>query len=347
MRLIDQIVVKHRDTDRLVQLFVGDVTDVPAHEAVDLLVVSAFPSHYTPSYGTVIQSLQARNISVAELAQNKAVDLREFSCCWLSQPLDRPDLHFRRVLCFEPMFRGRAPDVVGDIFRSLVPFTEGSTRIARIAAPIVASGYQQESVLVMLEAIVKAAVNWLALGLSLECIKIVARISYDTADEDEYRAAFARVKEAISHDAADPSSASPHYDVFISYAHEDEKEVRLLVEDLLSRRCELRVFLDRLELKPGMSWQQHIFEALDDSRRVVSVLSPDYLASKVCKEEFNIAMVRHRESSEEILTPLYLRSANLPTYMRLLQYVDSREADRSKIEQAAQVILDRLPPLRR
>jgi hypothetical protein len=239
--------------------------------------------------------------------------------------------------------RSRAPEVVGDIFRSLVPFAEGGSGISRIAMPIVASGFQEESVLGMLEAIVKAAIHWLSHGLSLECIKIVVRVAFDTADEEEYGTAFARAKQTAFASEQATGDADPHrYDVFVSYAHDDWCEVQLLIEEMHKRRPALRVFLDRLELQPGMPWQQHLFDALDDCRKVVSLLSPPYLASKVCKEEFNIALLRHRESSEEVLIPLYLYSASLPTYMRMVQHIDGREGDREKLVLGAQVIVDRL-----
>lgn len=45
-----------------------------------------------------------------------------------------------------------------------------------------------------------------------------------------------------------------------------------------------RLFLERLELNPGASWQLPIDEALDRSRRVLCCLSPNDLASKVCIE---------------------------------------------------------------
>src|SRR5262249_6271419 len=145
---------------------------------------------------------------------------------------------------------------------------------------------------------------------------------YETADEEEYRSAFLRAKQEVARNPAENAPVQLYrYDVFVSYSHQNQDEVEFLVQEMAQRRSTLRVFLDRLELKPGMPWQQHLFEALDDCRKAVSVLSPSYLASKVCKEEFNIALLRHRESSEDVLIPLYLYSANLPTYMRMVQHL--------------------------
>lgn len=104
----------------------------------------------------------------------------------------------------------------------------------------------------------------------------------------------------------------------------------------------MRIFVDRLELNPGAAWQQHIFEAIDQSRKILPVLSPAYLASKICKEEYNIAHFRQRESEKGVLQPLYLRSSELPTYMKLVQYVDAREGSSSKLQEGAKKLIEGL-----
>ena len=115
-----------------------------------------------------------------------------------------------------------------------------------------------------------------------------------------------------------------------------------LLEELQKLRPTLRVFLDRHEIDAGASWQQEIYDALDACQKVITVYSPAYLASKVCKEEFNIALFRHRDSDNGVLMPIYLNSAELPTYMKIMHFIDCREADRSKLSAAAQEILSKL-----
>ena len=70
--------------------------------------------------------------------------------------------------------------------------------------------------------------------------------------------------------------------------------------------------------------------------------SPNYLASKICIEEFNMALFRHRESSDGVLLPIYLHTSALPTYMKILQYQDAREGDNAKIAESASVLLKHL-----
>jgi hypothetical protein len=339
MDLIDTITVRHQGSDRLVMLFVGDLTCLPAHEAVDILIVSAFPDDYLPTRTSLIGGLARTGVSVADLARDKEVDLRRFSSCWLSRPIERPGVNFRRLLCFEPGYRGQAPQVVGDIFRSIVPFTTGTPPVSQIAMPLLASGNQGESAKVMLEALADASVHWLSIGLPIERIKIVLRKS---AKLQSLRETFARVKRRYLETTIPSQKPGCRFDIFVSYSHKDQEAVDYLVGELRARRHGLRVFVDRLELRPGDAWQQHIFESLDDSRKVICVFSPDYLASKVCKEEFNIALFRHREAENGVLLPLYLYTAELPTYMKLIHYEDVREGDRAKMARLTERLVAQL-----
>src|SRR5262249_22709749 len=94
----------------------------------------------------------------------------------------------------------------------------------------------------------------------------------------------------------------------------------------------IRLFVDRDNLRTGAVWQHQLFMALDSCQKVVALLSPEYVASDFCVEEFNIAMLRGRSEGLEILYPVYLYSAMLPTYIRARQWSDCREGDTLKLE---------------
>jgi hypothetical protein len=71
-------------------------------------------------------------------------------------------------------------------------------------------------------------------------------------------------------------------------------------------------------------------------------LSPSFLHSKMCKEEFNIAKARDRDQENIVLFPILLRDAELPTYMKLINYVDCRINDQAKILAAAGQLVRKL-----
>jgi len=154
-----------------------------------------------------------------------------------------------------------------------------------------------------------------------------------------HKQSFARVKAAI---AIPQTHADFKFDAFVSYSWDNKEKVDQLVACFQSGRPDLRLFVDRLELRPGAAWQQHIFESLDDSRKILCMYSPSYLKSRICQEEFNMALLRHRESKDRVLLPVYLQSAQLPTYMRMTQYHDAREGDDEKISQTAAELLNQL-----
>lgn len=342
MRLIETLPVRHRDGDRRIELLVGDLSDIPVEHAVDALVVSAFQGNYAPLPRTLIGALNDRDLSVADLALHKEVDLRDFSACWLSEPIDRPELNFRHLLCFEPASLGKkAPDVVGDVFRSLIPYVTGEPWIASVALPLLAAGNQRADPVGMLRSILDAAVHWLSTGLPLQVMKIVI---FDQADAQLVAAATELFRSYIAtakRISAEAQRSSPtDWDLFVSYSHVDTDIVSRLVDQVRARDPAARIFYDRRELDAGAAWQQRIFDAIDASRRVVCLFSPDYLRSRVCMEEYNIAHLRNREE-DGVLIPAYLRTATrLPSYMRLVQYVDVREGDVERMDQLACQLVD-------
>jgi hypothetical protein len=49
--------------ERRISLYRGDLSPIPSHQAVDLLVVSAFPNNYAPVPDTLIGALHQRGCS--------------------------------------------------------------------------------------------------------------------------------------------------------------------------------------------------------------------------------------------------------------------------------------------
>jgi hypothetical protein len=332
LRVLDALTVSPGGAAGVIELCAGDLMTLSADDGVDVLVVSAFPDVYVPVPGTLIGSLASKGVSVAELATRKEVDLRQVFACWMSADVSRPEtgIHFRRILCYEPYHLGDPAERIGDVFRSLAPFVGGTPPVRTVAMPLVATGVQQAPAEGMLRLIVDAAAHWMSAGWPLVRLKIACP---PLPDLSRLRDAFTELKAAYSGPA--PSSKPAFtYDIFLSYAHADSAEVAWLEERMRDLRPRLRLFVDRKNLNTGASWQREIFESLDACEKVLTVLSPAYLASKVCLEEFNIALCLHREAAHAVLAPLLLYSAALPTYMKLIQHWDCREFDKAAILRA-------------
>lgn len=336
MKLLDSI-QSRGSHDRRIELYQGDLTDVSTQDAFDLLVVSAFPDDYVPTYGSLIGALGEKGLSVARLARAKEVDLRDNFSCWLSAELPpRDGLSFRRLLCFEPLVRGRPPEVVGDIFRALVPILAEHEEIKTIALPMVAAGDQGYSADEILIPLLDAGLHSLEQGLPLERIKIVA-YSKDTADDAAML--FAKHKAEHAQSGTHRTERRADYDVFFSYSRANTFECQVMELALRKLRADIRIFIDRQEIDIGVAWQSAIFESIDRCRKLVAILSPEYAASKVCQDEFNLAWMRGRETEQNIIFPVYLYSADLPTYMKARNHIDCREGDRSRLAEASQRLL--------
>lgn len=340
MKLLDSITVHHGQTERHIELYHGDLTNMPSSHAVDVLVISAYPNNYRPTRGTMIEALMHKNISVRDLARNKAVDLRDSFSSWLSQDIKSDDegIRFKQILCFEPKLRGEPPEVIGDIFQSLMPLVTGDQPITSIAMSLIATGNQRVPLVDVLDPLLDAAVHWLALGIPVERIKIV---EYNQLKAMEMKGAFSVLKRKYENLSLSIDSTYSH-DIFISYSHDNDQEVAYFVDELKRLQPSIRLFYDRQNLDLGAAWQHEIYDALDDCNKVITFYSPTYLQSKVCKEEYNIALFRHRDSEDGILIPIYLYTADLPSYMQLVQYIDCREAEERKLTQACKVILEQL-----
>ena len=335
MRLIDTINIRGQANKRI-ELLQGDLTLRDIKNPFDLLIVSAFPNDYLPTCSSLIGALEGVGLSVAYLASTKELDLRANFSCWLSRALTSPSVSFKRILCFEPRFRGSPPQVVGDIFQALTPILCQLPEVRSAAMPIVAAGNQGYSVKEMLSPLLDAASNWMEQGLPLDILKIATYSDQQATEAETELGVWVKNYNSKSEPTL---QVDADYDVFISYAHENSSDVDKVIGLLNKKQPKIKIFLDRNNIKIGMAWQLEIFESLDRCRKVVAMLSPDYLNSKVCKEEFNIAWVKGRETDKNIIFPAYLYSANLPAYMKYRNYADCREGDFAKIGSMCDLLL--------
>jgi hypothetical protein len=309
---------------RRIELLWGDLTQLPAEHAVDVLVVSAFPNDYSPTRGSLIGALARAGVSVARLSERKARDMREDFSCWLSEPVESGH-NFRRILCIESGWRGTPPEIADDLFRAVAPSAVADVPIRSIAMPLIGAGDQGYAADRVMESILRSAVAWFSRGLPIDVLKIVAhwKPSADVAEE-----AFRRILAERGDDG--PANAAGS-DIFVSYAHADAVPAARLVDALQQANPALKVFYDRKTLVPGVSWLSEVADRLDAAKQVVAIYTPSYWSSKYCKDEFCAAYVRQVDTGAPVLFPIYLESARIPYLFRGVQYADCREGDLAKL----------------
>lgn len=345
MQLLSQITIHRTQGNTAIQLLQGDLSNIPADYAVDILAMSAFPGEYIALEGSLIRALQDRELHVAAMAQEKEVDLRKQLSCWLSKSLTATDqlkFNFKRILCFEPGASIKEPkEVVGDIFRCINTFAFDEDK-NDIAMPIIATGYQKISMQKILPALLQAAFFWLQNGLPLNSLKLVVhrqaqadealpifeafknnmqdipapqaeRSGEDNAGSIDYTEQSMPVEldieRAVDNKPIDITDAAPvkdGYDYFLSYAHVHAKDVQYFVDEMRSKKKSLHIFYDKDSIPPGGLWIQQISAAIQKADKVLIFLSPDYDKSPVCWDEFQCAKLMEYNLKKSIIQTIYL-----------------------------------------
>ncbi|XP_072027087.1 uncharacterized protein [Amphiura filiformis] len=337
-----------------IELCIGDITKLPVSDQVDVVLVSAFPWNYSPTPRTLLGALKSNlNIDVNKMSKNKSEDLRSMYNCWISQSL--PDgLPFKRLLCFETKlnFDHRPSELIGNIFRCLVPVL--SDKDGSVITPLLSTGNQGYNEENMLASLTETAMNWMKAGLPLKLLKIVlfARIedgkvnkSFMRRHEDLCRK-FDQIKETYSQKEKEEydEDVPSEYDVYLSCSEKDSNIATKLEEELQKARPDIKICKEYQKLDKDSAWQTDMYDIMRKCARVVPVLTPNYLTSLSCLEQYHLALCCNRRTRRHLLAPLYVHSVeNLPTYISLVQYVDCRENDETKLAQSCSDLAKSIP----
>jgi hypothetical protein len=338
MKPLETIIVDVR-RERIIEVQEGDLAELPVHERFDVLVVSAFPGDYLESPTSVIGALAARGLSVEKLSRDKEYDLRANFSCWLSKPID-PDLElgFNRILVFEPRQEMEpAAERVDDIFRALAPFLGlPEEPVTSVAMPLVACGDQGSSVTQVLEPLMRAAIHWMRTS-PLHRVRIV-ELNKDRARQMHEEAK--RIKERV---IAEQTGADKQFDVFLSYSRQNETLADHVVESLRRHAPDVKIFRDTDSLHMGRDYRVQLDEAVRQSRRFLPLLTPEYVNSAACKDEFNAAWSIRDRLDHDFLWPVFARDTALDDpRISKIQFEDCREGDRVKIDRTCRKLAESL-----
>uniref|UniRef100_K1PKC1 Collagen alpha-6(VI) chain n=1 Tax=Magallana gigas TaxID=29159 RepID=K1PKC1_MAGGI len=276
---------------------------------------------YSNARGTLIGALFANlGISTRELSKDKEMDLRTHYSCWLSKPLP-PDLPFGRLLCFEKT-RGCSDNSlerqIRDIFKVLVPLLKNQS--TTIITPLLSTGNQHSDEITVLQSIVTGAISWIQAGLPLKKLKIVL---YEDNNK-ELNSKFAKLKQTHLKSQR-KRQAVKEYDIFLMHQPTDATIVSSLKQNLLAKNDKLSIYYDPSKFDQKGVWQQEIFDLMMGSKRIVPVLTPNFVKSDECLEMFNMAICCTRRKGKDFLVPLYFETIQIiPVSISLVQFLDCR-----------------------
>src|SRR6476660_652572 len=110
-------------------------------------------------------------------------------------------------------------------------------------------------------------------------------------------------------------------EVFISYSRKDKEFVRRLDEALKRRGRE--AWVDWESIRPTEEFMQAIYGAIEGADTFVFVLTPDSIASEVCRREIAHATVHNKR-----MVPIVAREVDaqtVPEPLARLQWIFCRE----------------------
>lgn len=107
---------------------------------------------------------------------------------------------------------------------------------------------------------------------------------------------------------------SPAFDFFLSYSTPDETFARF-IDDVL-RQAGHTVFAQFRDMPAGSNFVIEMERGLEDSGRLVALLSPSYVASKHCKAEWSAAYADDPSGEKRKLVPLLIAPADLDPLAR-------------------------------
>jgi hypothetical protein len=108
--------------------------------------------------------------------------------------------------------------------------------------------------------------------------------------------------------------------VFISYSHKDRNFVEKLVNDLQSRLPDIRLWYD-MDIPAGNSWAETLSNEIESADVVLTILSPDYLASQWANRELELALLRKTEGKARLI-PILVRPCQPTGFLQSLTWVD-------------------------
>ncbi|XP_071079960.1 uncharacterized protein [Haliotis cracherodii] len=330
-----------------IQLLIGDITQLQPDKAVDIVIVSAAKGGYSHSISSTLIGALSRNlnISVGELSKDKELDLRTNFHCWVSKPLPH-NVPYRRLVCFEragETERRPTAQHIGDMFRAMTPIFNNED--TTVITPLLATGAQGQSKVAVLKAMVEGACHWIKAGLPLRCLKIVLYAERDMVAVELFK----KLKKVWESQNLRQPEEDQSIDVFISHSNHDNHWADKIAAQLTEIRPGLKVYKQQLQFLADEVWQENVFHVMMQSVRIIAILSPAYVESQECLEQFNIALCVNRLSAHHQICPMYVETVtSIPSYMQLVQYVECRQRKEGEvteilIKQACITILSSVP----
>src|SRR6266508_1639197 len=119
------------------------------------------------------------------------------------------------------------------------------------------------------------------------------------------------------------------HDVFISYSHKNNKFVEERLIPFLKERS-FTYCIDNESFKTGSTSIEEMERCVNNSKRVILVLTKDYLESEWAKFENIMAQTLDPSAKSRKLIPLLVEDCELPLRLKIYNYRDLRNNQKSQ-----------------
>src|SRR5688572_7182495 len=111
------------------------------------------------------------------------------------------------------------------------------------------------------------------------------------------------------------------FDVFVSYSHQDRAWVELALRPRLIS-ANLSYVIDRDSFEAGVTIDTNMTDAINKSRCILFILTPEWEQSSWSQYEFQISLNLDPSGRKRRLLPLLLRSCNIPQQLTRINMID-------------------------
>ncbi|KAG7230911.1 hypothetical protein INR49_024939 [Caranx melampygus] len=115
------------------------------------------------------------------------------------------------------------------------------------------------------------------------------------------------------------------YHVFISYSSTDNQWTHRIINQLES--CGLQVCYHERDFTPGRTVLENMSDCIQESQKVLLVLSPEFVRSRWCLLEANMSLFRDCLQRKPIIPVLLQPGVSVPLHLCHLTYLDASDPD--------------------
>ncbi|XP_077863470.1 uncharacterized protein LOC144347221 [Saccoglossus kowalevskii] len=332
----DTIAVFTESGECKIELCFGDITKLKKEDAVDIMMLPSFndsQGSLPPIVNSIARSLNLlrSKLGMDSVSRDREEELSKNHSWWWSKPLSER-YKFRRLVCceikrvvhelFEPA------EYVRGMFRCLVSVLNNPN--GSVIIPLTGMLGNKGSLDMVLKNVVEGSIHWIKAGLPLKLLKVVMCTEDELkSGREQYRnvcVVFAELKEKYDTKLFIAKEVTLEYDVCLSYHEKDVSTAGKIRQCLRKENDKIKIFEETEDIGDEEVWHEIFYQNIRKSTRVIAVLSPAYMESTRCMEQYNIALCHNRKSKRDVLAPFYVESVvTMPVYMELVQNHDVKK----------------------